>query len=86
MKIYKLLEKPNKGISNILLFSLAFLFIFVVPAFPVKWHPHINDVLFSSMFFIGVYVLDNVKKSVLIIAIIAFLTQWISSIFTLDSL
>lgn len=83
MKILKLAESPNKALSNILLFSFAFFFVFVVPVFPKNYHLHLNDILFSTMFFLGVYALENVKKYVLVIAIFALLSHWISRAFDL---
>lgn len=83
MKIYKLIAAPNKLMSNILLFSIAFIFIFLAPVFPETWASNINLILFSIMFFLGVYALESVRKAMLVIAIVAFITQWIARIFDL---
>lgn len=78
MNIFKIVDKPNKARSNILLFSTASAFIFLAPIFPDDWIQHINNVLFSMLFFSGIYALDNVKKSVVVIAFFAFISQWIT--------
>ncbi|MCD4730287.1 MAG: hypothetical protein K8R74_06795 [Bacteroidales bacterium] len=86
MNIYKLVEKPNKSLSNKLLFIFAFSFIFLTPVFPDSWNPYVNNVLFSILFFSAVYALEYVRKEMLSLAIIAFITQWISVIFNIEML
>lgn len=86
MNIFKLIEAPNKARSNVLLFIIAFIFIFLMPIFPDNWNPYLNNVLFSILFFTGIYALEKVKNSILPIAILAFVTQWISMIFDLKGL
>jgi len=81
MNIFKIVEKPNKSLSNILLFIFGFIFIFLIPVFPDKIHPVANNLLFSALFFLGVYALEKVSKVMVPIAIIAFITQWIAMIF-----
>lgn len=83
MNIFKLIEAPNKAKSNILLFIFAFVFIFITPILPENWNPYLNNVLFSILFFTGIYALEKVKKGMITFAIIAFIIQWTSLIFKL---
>lgn len=78
MKVSKIAEPPNKARSNILLFVFSFIFIFLVPLFPIHWHVVANNILFSILFFLGVYALESVKKVIIPIAIFAFVSQWIA--------
>jgi len=84
--INRIIERPNKALSNILLFIFAFIFIFLVPLFPGKWNAYINNVLFSMLFFTGIYALEKVRKEILPLAIIAFITQWIAIFFSVKVL
>jgi len=68
------------------MFLVAFCFIFIIPVFPASWASSINLSLFSIMFFLGIYILENVRKTMLVIAIIAFTTQWIARIFEMSAL
>lgn len=81
MNIIQIIDKPNKALSNILLFSIAFIFIFLTPIFPDLWLPYINNTLFSILFLAGVYALEHVRKIILPLAIIAFITQWLTLIY-----
>lgn len=86
MKIYKLIEKPNKFLSNLLLLIALFMLVFIVPIFPLEFQMYLIDILYSLLFFFGIYALDRVGKSFLIIAIVAFITQWIARILNYNSL
>lgn len=86
MKIFKLIEKPNKFLSNLLLLIVLFLLVFVVPIIPKVHHYIASDVLFSFLFFFGIYALDKVRKSMVVIAIVAFLTQWIARFLNIELL
>lgn len=83
MNIFRIVERPNKAISNILLFIFTFIFIFLTPLFPDNWNIITNNLLFSILFFTGIYALEHVKKRIIYFAIIAFVTQWITLIFDL---
>lgn len=86
MNIFKLVDRPNKALSNILLFVFAFIFIFLAPLFPDNWNVITNNMLFSALFFTGIYALEKVRKRIIYFAIIAFITQWITLIFSLKEL
>jgi hypothetical protein len=79
MLFKRIIERPNKKVSNILLFTSSFTFIFLVPFFPRSLDAYLNDILFSVVFFSGIYALDYIRKEIVFIAIIAFITQWIAS-------
>jgi hypothetical protein len=86
MNIFKLVDRPNKALSNILLFVFTFIFIFLTPLFPDNWTFITNNVLFSVLFFTGIYALEKVRKRIIYFAIIAFITQWITLIFNIREL
>lgn len=86
MIFQRIIERPNKTVSNILLFATSFVFIFLVPFFPRTWDVYLNDVLFSILFFSGVYALDNVRKGIVFMALIAFISQWIASFLDMEVL
>lgn len=86
MVLLRIIERPNKSLSNIILFIASFAFIFLMPLFPANWSFIINDILFSILFLAGVYALEHVRKGLLIVAIAAFISQWIASVFHLEVL
>jgi len=86
MNIFKLVDRPNKAISNILLFIFTFIFIFLTPTLPDSWKFVANNILFSLLFFTGIYALEKVHKRIIYFAIIAFITQWITLIFNIREL
>jgi len=86
MKIFKLVDRPNKALSNILLFVFTFIFIFLTPIFPDNWNSFMTNLLFSILFFTGIYALEKVRKTMIYLAIIAFITQWTTIIFDLREL
>ena len=86
MNIFKLVDKPNKTLSNILLFIFSFIFIFLASVFPDKWNTYVNNVLFSILFFTGIYALEKVRKRMIYLAVIAFISQWTTLIFDLKEL
>ncbi len=74
-------------IGNILLLISTFTLIFLMPLFPEAIRNASNNVLFSIIFFLAIFSLKGkVKKQMLIIAIFAFVTEWIAEIFTMDFL
>ena len=86
MNIFKLVDKPNKTLSNILLFIFSFIFIFLAAVFPENWNAFVNNMIFSVLFFTGIYALEKVKKRIIYFAVIAFITQWTTLIFDLKEL
>lgn len=86
MKIFKIIDEPNKTLSNILLFSIAFVFIFLTSLFPDGWAAFVNNILFSLLFFACIYALNRIKKETLLLAVVALITQWIAVIFSFEVL
>ena len=88
--IFMLLPKKEKdgiAISSILLLVFTFTLIFLVPLFPEASRKFLNNILFSMIFFLAIFTLDKkMKKRMIILAIIAFVTEWIAVIFKLDTL
>ncbi len=81
------LKKSEIRISNILLLAFTFTLIFLIPLFPESFRKVTNNILFSIIFFLAIFALKGkIRKQMLIIAIFAFVTEWISEIFTMDFL
>ena len=77
----------NSGkISNVLLLIFTFILIFMIPLFPDTIHTYLNSILFSIIFFLAIFCLDKKRKIMIWIASIAFISQWVGEIFTMDIL
>ena len=80
-------KKSEVKIGDILLLIPIFTLIFLMPLFPEAIRRASSNVLFSIIFFLAIYSLKGkVKKKMLIIAIFAFVTEWIAEIFTMNFL
>jgi glucan phosphoethanolaminetransferase (alkaline phosphatase superfamily) len=80
-------EKDGIAWSNILLLVFTFILIFLVPLFLEANRKSINSILFSAIFFLAIFTLGKtIKKQMIFLAIIAFITEWIAEIFELDTL
>lgn len=73
-------------VSNVLLLIFTFILIFMIPFFPAVSHAYLNSILFSIIFFLAIFCLDKKRKIMIWIATIAFITQWVGEIFTMDVL
>jgi hypothetical protein len=71
--------------SLILLIEVMF-FVFVLPFFPVTWHNLLSNVLFSFIFFTAIFTLDTKRTAMIYIALVAFITEWITDWYTLPLL
>ncbi len=83
------LKKNNSEvkIGNIMLLIPTFTLIFLMPLFPEVIRHASNNVLFSIIFFLAIFSLKGkIKKKMLVIAIFAFVTEWVAEIFTMDFL
>jgi hypothetical protein len=67
--------------SNLLLLIFAFIFIFIIPFFPAEWRHVLGQVFYSLIFFIAIFTLNSWRKPLFIVAVIAFITEWISGWF-----
>lgn len=77
--VEKLTRKVSSA-SNLILLILVFIFIFCLSLIPESIHPVAQRLVFSLIFFISVYALETGRKKMMMIAIIAFITEWLSSI------
>ena len=74
-------------VGNILLLITSFTLIFLVPLFPEAIFRTSYNILFSIIFFLAILSLNNrIRKRMLIIAIIAFITEWVAEIFKMNIL
>ena len=73
-------------IWNILLLSLTFFITCCVPFFPKAWHGHFYSLSFSFIFIVAALCVSKNNISLLYIAIIALLLEWITEIFHLPLL
>ena len=81
------LKDSEVTVSNILLLIFTFTLIFLIPLFPEVIRRTSNNVLFSAIFFLAILsIKSKVRKQMFIVAIIAFVTEWIAEIFKMDVL
>jgi len=74
-------------VGNILLLIFTFALIFLIPLFPESIQRTSNKILFSLIFFFSILALKGkIKKRMLVIALIAFITEWIAEIFNMKIL
>ena len=78
MGLFEKLDPKITKYSNLLLLIFAFFFIFIIPFFPVEWRHVLGQVFYSLIFFISIFTLNSWRKPLFIVAVIAFITEWIS--------
>jgi len=78
MNLFELLDRRISHHSNLTLLVGIFIFIFVIPFFPEDSHQIIGNVFFSLIFFISIFTLNTYRKTMFTIAVIAFVTEWIT--------
>ncbi len=86
MNIYSKLEDRISPHSNLVLLVLVFFFVFLISFFPATFHKTISNILFSLIFFASTFALRTGRKNLFIIAIIAFITEWVSALFKMPVL
>ncbi len=82
-------KKSDSGITvgNILLLIFSFALIFLIPLLPATFYKPSYNILFSIIFFLSILSLHGrIKRRMIVIAIIAFVTEWIAEIFKMDIL
>jgi len=65
--------------NTILLFSLIFA-VFIMPALPAIWHRSLFRTVYTIIYFSAILSLEKRKKSLIILLISTFMTEWISGI------
>ena len=78
MSMFAKLERRVTPISNGLLMLLVSVFLFITPFFPEAYHQVAGQVIFSLIFFVSIFAMDTGRKILWIIAVIAFITEWMS--------
>lgn len=79
--------KSGININNTLLLIFSFFLIFLVPILPESSQNTVYNVLFSFIFFLAILSLQGkARKRLLVVAIIAFVTEWIAEIFQMNVL
>ncbi len=86
MKLFELIDRRISKHGNLLLLICVFIFIFVIPFFPEDKHRVIGSVFFSLIFFISIFTLNSGRKTMFTIAVIAFVTEWISELINMPVL
>ena len=76
MNIFENIERKITPYSNIILLLLVSSFVFVTPFFPPDMAHFIGQVLFSLIFFISIFALDKARRTMWVLAVIAFITEW----------
>ena len=80
MKISEIINKHFTRDSNLFLLIQIFIFIFVIPIFPPSWHRIMGTIFFSLIFFTAIFALDTWRRIMFILAIVAFVTEWITEL------
>jgi voltage-gated potassium channel len=83
--IEKLTRKVS-SVSNLILLILVFIFIFCLSLLPESIYPVVQRVVFSLIFFTSVYALETGRKKMMMFAIIAFITEWLSGVINMPVL
>ncbi|MCD4735498.1 MAG: potassium channel family protein [Bacteroidales bacterium] len=78
MNLFEKIDKKISPTSNLILLITVFFFVFATPFLPRSWHHTVNSVLFSLIFFISIFALNTGKKTMFLIACLAFVTEWIT--------
>lgn len=78
MGLFEKLDPKIAKHSNILLLIFVFFFIFIIPFLPASWHHTSGLVFFSLIFFASIFTLNSGRKTMFTIAVVAFLTEWIT--------
>lgn len=76
--LHKTIKNTDITISNILLLIFTFILIFLIPLIPASIQSICNSIIFSIIFILAVFALSKARKTMVYIAIIAFITQWIA--------
>jgi hypothetical protein len=77
--VEKMVRKVT-SVSNMILLILVFIFIFLLSFLPESIHPLVQRFLFSLIFIASVFALETNRKQIIIMAVIAFITEWLSGI------
>ena len=78
MRYFDKIDRTISPYSNFLLFCLVFCFIFLTALFPLAWQQTVGQVFFSLIFFLSIFALDTGRSKLVVVAIVAFITQWVS--------
>lgn len=79
MGLFEKLDPRISKYSSLLLLIFAFFFIFIIPFFPIAWHRVLGQIFYSIIFFTAIFTLDNGRKPLFLVAIIALITEWITN-------
>lgn len=78
MGFFEKLDPRIAKYSSWLVLIFAFFFIFIIPFFPIGLHQIIGSVFYSLLFFTAIFTLETGRKFLFLVAIFAFITQWIA--------
>lgn len=81
MGLFEKLDPRITKYSNWMLLIFAFVFIFIIPFFPSSWHRYLGQVFYSLIFFTAIFTLDTGRNPLLLVAVIALITEWITEWF-----
>lgn len=83
MTIFEKIDNRITPHSNLLLLILVFFFVFIIPFFPENSHKFLGQLFFSLIFFISIFALNTGRMRMLAIALVAFITEWISDLISM---
>jgi hypothetical protein len=72
-------EKDTRTGGNSILLILVFITIFVVPLFPLQFHPLLFNLLYTAIFLIAAFSLQKHRQKILGLAIAVTALEWISA-------
>ena len=72
-------EKDTQSAGNSILFILVFITIFIVPIFPVRFHPLFFNLLYTAIFLIAGFSLQRNRRKILGLAIAVTILEWFSA-------
>ena len=80
MRMVEKIVKKVTTLSNLILLILVSIFIFGLSFLPESIHPVIQRSLFSLIFIISVFALETNRRLIIFMAIIALITEWLTSV------
>lgn len=86
MKITQSIDNFLNKHGNLMLLIEIVIFIFFIPFVPIEWHTIFSNIFFSFIFFTAIFALETSRKIMLTIAVIAFITEWISPLLNFSAL
>lgn len=76
----KILPSSETIWGIVLLVSLVFI-IFLLPLLPIPWQSQSSRFLYTIVYFSAIFSLENRRRFILILSVLAFIMEWLAGIF-----